>query len=67
LRRAVVEEALDLHRAVGNRHGETLTWDSLGYAHRQLGHHAQAVACFRRALTAYRQLGGHRYRQTVVL
>lgn len=61
------QRALDLHRAVGNRHGEALTWDSLGYAHRQLGHHAQAVACFRRALTAYRQLGGDRYRQTVVL
>jgi len=61
------QRALDLHRAVGNRHGEALTWDSLGYAHHQLGHHAQAVACFRRALTAYRQLGGDRYRQTVVL
>jgi DNA-binding SARP family transcriptional activator len=61
------QEAVDLHRAVGNRHGEALTWDSVGYARHQLGHHPQAVACFRQALTLYRQLGGDRYRQTVVL
>src|SRR6266511_4007964 len=44
-----------LRRAAGD--GQASTWDSLGYAHHHLGHHAQARACYQHALTLYRDLG----------
>ena len=42
---------------LGDRDGEADTWDSLGYAHHHLGHHAQAADCYQHALTLFRDLG----------
>src|SRR5262249_24618008 len=42
--------ARDLLRRCGERDGEAHTWDSLGYIHRQLGQHAEAVECYRQSL-----------------
>ena len=50
-------QALELHRAVGSRHGEADTWDSLGVAHQNLGEHQRAVACYHNALDLYEKLG----------
>jgi len=50
------QEAL-ADEALTDRRGRAPIWDSLGYAHHKLGHHAEAVACFRRALDLYRELG----------
>jgi tetratricopeptide (TPR) repeat protein len=33
------------------------TWDSLGYAEHQLGRHAEAAACYQRALRFFREFG----------
>ena len=38
-------------RSSATGHGQADTWDSLGYAHHHLGHHAEAIACYRHALT----------------
>jgi tetratricopeptide (TPR) repeat protein len=32
-------------------------WDSLGYAHHHLGDHERATACYRQALTTFRDIG----------
>lgn len=50
-------EALSLQQEIGDRFGEASTHDSIGYAHRHLGDHDLAVACFRRAIALHRQLG----------
>lgn len=42
------------------------TWDSLGYAHGNLGDHRQAVDCYRRALDLLRS-GGYRYQEAATL
>jgi tetratricopeptide (TPR) repeat protein len=39
------------------RYGQAITWDSLGYAHHHLGHHARAIACCQRALDLHRDIG----------
>ena len=36
---------------------QAATWDSLGYAHHHLGHHAQAITCYQQALDLFRDLG----------
>lgn len=46
---AYCEQALDLMRDTDHR-GRGLTWNSLGHAHRGLGHLDQALACYRNAL-----------------
>jgi len=51
------QQSLTLHQELGDREGQASTWDSLGYAHHHLGHHAQARACYQHALTLYRDLG----------
>jgi tetratricopeptide (TPR) repeat protein len=43
------EQALSLLKGHGDLWAESATWDSLGYAHYRLGHHAQAAACYQRA------------------
>ena len=43
----------------GNRHGESNAWDSLGYAHHQMGEHAAAAACYQQALDLRFELGEH--------
>jgi hypothetical protein len=35
------ERAIRLLQAQGDRYGQAAVWDSLGYAHRLLGHHAK--------------------------
>jgi tetratricopeptide (TPR) repeat protein len=37
--------------------GAAYAWDSLGYAHHNLGHHAEAAGCYQRAIALRRQLG----------
>ena len=41
-----------MHGKLGNRTGEADTLDSLGYAHHQLGHCSEAIACYQRAIEA---------------
>jgi tetratricopeptide (TPR) repeat protein len=48
---------VELNRRTGNRHSLGGIWDSLGYAHLHLGHHAQAAACYRRAVEILDELG----------
>ena len=44
-------------RDLGDRAGEADAWDSLGYARHHLGRHADALACYQRAVDPYRDLG----------
>ena len=46
-----------LHKKVGNHHGETATWDTLGLAHHLLGCHDEAISCFRNGLALVRETG----------
>jgi len=46
--------------------GQAGTWHSLGYSHEQLGAHARAVTCYRRAIDLHRRLGD-RYREAETL
>ncbi len=59
----VCQEAVGLHRELGDPLGEAAAWESLGDARRDLGQHQEAVACpatlFRRAVAA--GLGEHYY------
>ncbi len=49
--------ALAEMQALGDRRGQAPIWDSLGYSHHKLGHHAKAMACFKRAVDLYSALG----------
>ncbi|WP_203858890.1 BTAD domain-containing putative transcriptional regulator [Plantactinospora mayteni] len=51
---------------VDDRQGMAATWDSLGYAHRRLGDHRQAVTCHRHAVRLFRDLGD-RYKEAECL
>ena len=51
------EEAIVLHKKVGNHYGETATWDTLGLAHHLLGCHDEAINCFRNGLALVRGTG----------
>lgn len=51
------QQALDLHRHLGDRHSEPSTLDSLAYAHQHLGHHAEAADCYSRAVDLLAELG----------
>jgi len=53
---ACCEEALAANQALGERSGESDTWDSLGYIHHQLGDYQQAVRCYERSLSLCREL-----------
>jgi tetratricopeptide (TPR) repeat protein len=44
------EQALLIHQEIGNLVGQAATWDSLGHAHTQLGHHRHAISCYRQSL-----------------
>jgi len=57
------QHALTLLQDLGDRFGQAITWDSLGYAHH---HHGQALACYQHALTLYRDLGD-RYQEADTL
>src|SRR5262249_18869980 len=49
-----------------NRWGEADTWNSLGYAHHHLAHHAQAADSYQHALHLCRDLGD-RYKEADTL
>ena len=51
------QQAIDLHKELDYPLLEAATWDSLGYAHHQLGDHAESAACYQRALGLYREIG----------
>ncbi len=46
-----------LQQEIGDELGAGGSWDSLGYAHHQLGRHHEAIACYQRALDLFRKLG----------
>jgi DNA-binding SARP family transcriptional activator/tetratricopeptide (TPR) repeat protein len=60
------QEALTMHRELGDTHSEPATLDSLAYAHRHLGNYAEAAACYRRAVELYADLG-FRYQRAETL
>jgi tetratricopeptide (TPR) repeat protein len=55
------QQALDLHRELGDELGEAAAWESLGDAHHRLGHYQEAVTSFRRSTVLYSELGEHYY------
>jgi tetratricopeptide (TPR) repeat protein len=59
-------QALAIYTEIDDLHGQAHTWDSLGYAHHQLGHHARAMACYRNTLAMVRHLGD-RYQEADTL
>jgi tetratricopeptide (TPR) repeat protein len=46
-----------LHRELGDRSGEALTWDSLGYAEHTAGGYADATSCYQHAVDIFSELG----------
>jgi tetratricopeptide (TPR) repeat protein len=50
-------QAIELCRSIGYSPGEASTWDTLGIVWQRLGDHAQATACFLRALALHREMG----------
>jgi tetratricopeptide (TPR) repeat protein len=61
------EQALSLLAARRDLFYEAAAWDSLGYARRQIGHHAQAIACYQHSLDLCRQLDDPDDRAVVLL
>jgi tetratricopeptide (TPR) repeat protein len=53
---AYCQQALAANQALGERSGESDTWDSLGYIHHQLGDYPQAIRCYERSLDLCREL-----------
>ena len=51
------QQALDLQREIDDHFGQAETYDSLGYAHRHLGHQQEATACYQQAVNLYGELG----------
>lgn len=49
--------ALELLQEAGDRHGQALTWDSVGFAHHHLGDHERALECYQESLGLLRELG----------
>ena len=60
------QAALTRYQELGDRHGESAAWDSVGYAQYHLGHHVEAIASYQHALDLNRALG-HRYFQALNL
>lgn len=54
------------HRSLGEREFETCAWETLGYAHRQMGDHGRAVACYQDAVILFGS-GGYRFAQASTL
>jgi tetratricopeptide (TPR) repeat protein len=51
------QESFDLFSAAGNRPGQAMALNDIGYCHGLLGQYAEAIACCERALTAIREVG----------
>jgi tetratricopeptide (TPR) repeat protein len=50
-------EGLAHNQGLGDRSGESESWESLGQLYLAIGDHAEAVVCLRRALDLHRELG----------
>jgi tetratricopeptide (TPR) repeat protein len=50
-------QAFTRYEAAGHRAGQADALNQVGYAHQHLGHHAQAVTCYRHALDLFHGLG----------
>ena len=55
--RAHCTQAIKLCQSIGYSPGEAGTWDTLGFVWQRLGDHAQATACFLRAVALEREMG----------
>lgn len=51
------QESFDLFSAAGNRPGQVMSLNDIGYCHALLGQYDEAIACCERALTAIREVG----------
>ena len=47
---------MNLFTELGQPDGQFATWDSLGFAHRQLGNYERALDCYRNAITLVTEL-----------
>jgi tetratricopeptide (TPR) repeat protein len=54
-------QAMRLFRSAGYSYGEAGTWDTLGYVWQRHGDHAEAEACFQRAVCLHRDIGTRFY------
>jgi tetratricopeptide (TPR) repeat protein len=50
-----------MHVQIGDRSGAAYTWDSLGFVHHGLAEHAEAAACYRRAVDLFQDLDERYY------
>jgi tetratricopeptide (TPR) repeat protein len=50
---AYCQQALTLHQQIGERWGQAAAWDSLGYAHHDLGRHTDAAHSYSADLSHY--------------
>ncbi len=55
--RARCRQAIELCQSIGYSPGEAGTWDTLGYVCQRLGNHAEAAACFLRAVELHGETG----------
>ena len=55
--RAHCTQAIELCQSIGYSPGEACTWDTLGFVWQRLGDHAEAAACFLRAVGLEREMG----------
>ena len=55
--RAHCTQAIKLCQSIGYSPGEAGTWDTLGFVWQRLGDHAEAAACFLRAVALEREMG----------
>jgi tetratricopeptide (TPR) repeat protein/transcriptional regulator with XRE-family HTH domain len=55
--RAHCTQAIELCQSIGYSPGEAGTWDTLGFVWQRLGDHAEATACFLRAVALEREMG----------
>ena len=51
------QQSLALEQDLGDRRGEALTLDSIGYAHHLLCHHEQAIAYYQQSVALREELG----------
>src|SRR6202034_2680747 len=52
---------LDLYQRLGDKRGQAVTLDSLGYVQNQLGDHARSQPCYQQALSLFAELGDRYY------
>ncbi|MEV0057643.1 tetratricopeptide repeat protein [Saccharopolyspora shandongensis] len=58
--RTIAEHALNAYQALGDRRGEAMAWNDLGYARSDVGCLEAAVDAFEEARDIYRELGDRR-------